>query len=116
MKHHIILIKPRFRDVGCLCLLSFIVFTSVTIAFVVSAFTYDSSTRWAGTVKATQHVTQYGFGPDKRLLVLNISEIGGVSNIDDYDKKMHPCLCMNTENYLCIIKLESKLRVIIDHK
>ena len=87
MKYQIIFIRPRIRDIGCLCLLSFIIFSSVTITFLVSAFTYNSSMRGAGTVEATLDVTQYGFGTHRRLVVLNISEIGGVSNIDDYDKK-----------------------------
>ena len=40
----------------------------------------------AGSVTLTGNLSDYGFGPDKHLIVVNLTDIGGIKNVHDDDK------------------------------
>lgn len=46
-----------------------------------------SPLRRSGTVEATLDISEYGFGASKQLIILDITDIGDVENIDPSDKK-----------------------------
>lgn len=57
------------------------------IVYPLIIFTHDSEKPQSGEVLISKDISEYGFGPEKKLLIFDISEIGKVENIDLSDKK-----------------------------
>ncbi|MBH46072.1 MAG: hypothetical protein CMC93_05600 [Flavobacteriaceae bacterium] len=65
----------------------FIIFILSLILYPIAFFTHDYEKPMSGLVETTLNIDDYGFGPDKRLLIFDLTEIGDVQNIDMSDKK-----------------------------
>ena len=57
------------------------------IVYPLIIFTHDPEKPQSGEVLISKDISEYGFGPEKKLLIFDISEIGKVENIDLSDKK-----------------------------
>ena len=66
--------------------ISLALFVVTTVIYSIVIFTHDPLPKRSGEVHTTLPLNDYGFGPEKRLLVFDLTEIGSAKNIDSSDK------------------------------
>lgn len=59
----------------------------LAVIYIILIYTHDKTPPISGKTQTAENITQYGFGPEKRLLIVDLSEIADVENIDPSDKK-----------------------------
>ena len=73
---------------------------SVLLAFIylLLIYTHDPTPQISGEIPAHADLSIYGFGSDKKLLILDLTEIADVRNIDTSDKKFARLTWSDTES------------------
>ena len=78
--------------------MSWVIVFAVTLVLLIHILDYESPKK-AGSVHAAMKWNNYGFGDNKRLVVINLTEIGSVENIHPTDKQFATLTWGDTNGY-----------------